>query len=67
MLKGGCKTENIYIELYTLLQCSITKTVRCSKMRELTQDEIDFLYEMSELNFESDYKIWIEHMEESFS
>lgn len=36
-------------------------------MRELTQDEIDFLDEMSDLNFENDYKIWIEHMEESFS
>ena len=36
-------------------------------MRELTQDEIDFLDEMSDLNFEKDFEIWIEHMEESFS
>ena len=67
MLRSGYKAKKIYIWLDTSLQYNILNNVRYRNMRELTKDEIDFLDEMSDLNFEKDFEIWIEHMEESFS
>ena len=67
MLKSGCNAGYFYIWFDTSLKYNILNNVRYRNMRELTQDEIDFLDEMSDLNFEKDFEIWIEHMEESFS
>ena len=36
-------------------------------MRELTNEELSFLMEISAQNYESDFQLWVEHMEAAYA